>query len=141
MSHVSAGSNMMAIDDRLYMPLHLAAQLNNCAIAELLIRKGAKIESLAPNGLTPLYVCAEYNAASMAKLLVDNGASLEARYWLDKALRRDGTALHCAVRNQSLAVARFLVTKVANTEAKNDNGETPRSIASGREGWEFLQTG
>lgn len=62
-----------------WSPLHYAATGPETAIVEMLLARGAQIESASPNGSTPLMMAARYGAESSALLLQARGADTQVR--------------------------------------------------------------
>ena len=61
-------------------PLHEAAFESNCQIAALLIKHGAKINSVGGRGhYTPLFIASNRSDFRMMKLLIENGAKIYMR--------------------------------------------------------------
>ena len=59
--------------------LHFAAQAGNKDVAELLIDKGAQVDSLGEHGTTPLMVALSSGKIETGKYLIDKGADIKAK--------------------------------------------------------------
>ena len=60
-------------------PLHVAAEQNQTAVAELLISRGAEVEAPQGDGLTPLSRATFYKSAQVMALLKRHGAKCPAQ--------------------------------------------------------------
>ena len=58
-----------------YTPLHLAAQLNQIEIAQMLINFGADADAQDVSNRTPLHIANDYNHAAVLLILLKCGAS------------------------------------------------------------------
>ena len=101
-------------------PLHVAAAQNDLQLAELALKKGARVNvTMYERGSMPLHLAAWNNSAEVAALLLKHGAELEAR-------NADGkTPLHLACWQNAPAVAKVLLAHGADVSARNKYGETP----------------
>ena len=59
------------------MPLHVAAEQNHTAVAELLIARGAEVEAIEESGFTPLSRATFYKSAQAMGLLKRHGAKCQ----------------------------------------------------------------
>ena len=118
--HLAAGADVNAKDDKgTYKgmtPLCVAAMSGDKEIAELLIAKGADVDTKHELYGTPLH-----NAANkeIAELLIANSADVNAK---------DGTGrtpLHWAAFGGHKEVAELLIAEGADVNAKADGGGTP----------------
>lgn len=153
---VNHGASVDAEDEELCTPLHIAAKQDSAEIAQLLLQKGANMESPS---ITPLCLAAMRGSAAVVEVLMLAGADphgvteLSSLSPFDAAADRghDGvlkvmirlgadvsattdeygdTALHVA---NGTAVVGVLIEAGADVEARNDLGLTPLlSAASGR---------
>src|SRR5690606_31615524 len=57
-----------------FLPLHIAALLDNRAVAADLIRAGASVDTQGPSGYTALHISSELNHPGIVADLVFNGA-------------------------------------------------------------------
>ena len=104
--------------------LHFAAEwrLNNAA--EVLLEKGAPINSQNTNGETALFSALQSDNAALIKLFIKNGADLSLRDYLGNTL------LHAAVAKEAEQSA-ALILKAADVNAKNLAGKTALHAAAG----------
>ena len=105
--------------DRMFTPLNMASRLGLDDVAEILLSKGAAINSLDANDRTALHSAVD-NAVTPAfetvKLLVSRGAIVT-----DKD-NQGQTPLHLA---KSADVVSYLIEAGADVNAKDNNGLTP----------------
>lgn len=132
--------------------LHIAARENAINLAQLLLEKGADINSRDRDSCTPLHIAAEYAEPAMTELLLANGSESQVKKFFgtstlhaalteksdDQTLAllvlaqvdmeardwRGRTALTIAVRRDSPAVARSLLQHGANAEVSDSARET-----------------
>lgn len=88
-------------------------------IAELLITKGADVNTKDITGITPLYRIASNGQREVAELLLAKGADVNAK------TNNGFTPLHVGAQNGHKEVVELLIAKGANVNAKNDDGTTP----------------
>jgi ankyrin repeat protein len=101
--------------------LHVAAMRGNLEIAQLLVRKGASINSdPSCNGITPLYLAIINQREEVAKFLIENKADLEIPSRLLACL----TSLGLAVYKGNLNLVKLLIEHGANVNSKNRSGES-----------------
>lgn len=139
-----------------WSPLHYAAETGHEALARLLIRKGADVDS-RERGWTPLHIAVCKGNMSIAKVLISNGADIDARDKdgetalshavhggrepLVELLMKGGadpntadncgrTPLHRAVMAGNERVAEFLVRNGADIHARDRGDDTPLSLAN-----------
>ncbi|KAJ3106359.1 hypothetical protein HDU96_008238 [Phlyctochytrium bullatum] len=62
-----------------WTPLHMAAEVGNAAVAELLLTKGATVNAVGGNRWTPLHVAAYNGHRQVVELLKSRGADTNAR--------------------------------------------------------------
>jgi serine/threonine protein kinase len=90
-------------------------------IAELLIDKGADINSKDQGGKTPLYYM---RSLEMAQFLIAQGADVNVKAW-------DGTTpLFSAADQSNKEMAQFLIAQGADVNVKDKNGMTPLRLAT-----------
>lgn len=117
--------------------LHVAAELDDVTLAELLLDRGAEMEAEASWGHTPFQWAAQLGSARVGRLLLDRGAERhglwsaaalgdleDVRRYLGEVLRGNipaGTtvsdAFHIACRNGHLEVAKLLLSSGAAVDA------------------------
>ncbi len=90
--------------------LHRAASLGEIKIAELLINKGAKVDSFYHQKNTPFTFAAYSGKVEVAKLLLSKGANLNYRNQIGE------TALIFAVRNRHSKFIDFLLNNKVNID-------------------------
>ncbi|XP_072042762.1 transient receptor potential cation channel subfamily A member 1-like [Amphiura filiformis] len=131
-------------------PLHLAARYNCPDAAEVLIHYGADVTDALTNGQTPLHVCCRRGFLKVVKILVHNGETSyvnsrdkektaqlhqdtmaieggipQDNFLSDKDIEGN-TALHLAVGNRHVNVAKYLIERGAPINCrKTSNGFTP----------------
>ena len=108
--------------------MHWAAWRGHEEVAELLIAKGADVNTKNKDGGTPLHNATWKGHKEIAKLLIDNGADVNAK----RADEEAWTPLHSAAWMGHKEIAELLITKGADVNTKNDDGETPLDVAIGR---------
>jgi len=122
--------------------LHFAASKE---VAELLIAKGADVKANDAFGFTPLHFAAEFDRIEVAQTLIGKGADINAQskyhfdtwtpIWNYRLLRslpgnsRGTTPLFFA---RSPEMAKLLIAKGADVNAKNKNGMTPLHITKSK---------
>src|SRR5579872_3159273 len=84
--------------------LHWAADLDNLAIADVLIRAGAPVNAANDLGATPLYLACRNRSAPMVDRLLAAGANANA-----KLLKGETALMTCARTGESKAVKALLV--------------------------------
>ncbi|HEX3068895.1 MAG TPA: ankyrin repeat domain-containing protein [Thermoanaerobaculia bacterium] len=105
--------------------LHMAAFGGNAANTELLIRKGAVIESRAVSKFrnTPLQTALLSGQYATAKILIDHGADVLIRQ------SKGFTPMHEAAVNGRTDLVQLLLDHGAEINSVADNGETPLAEA------------
>jgi ankyrin repeat protein len=99
--------------------LHWAADLDNLAIADLLIRAGARVDAANDLGSTPLHLACTNRSASMVDRLLEAKANANA-----KLLNGETVLMTCARTGEAKAV-RALLTHGADAKAKeNEHDQT-----------------
>ena len=104
-------------------PLHAAARMGCSEAVKLLLDHGADVSSCDLTGRTPLQETAASGHVKVALLLLQNGAAVSAQ-----SLHEGATAMHFAARygdwSANLSVLRLLISKGADTSAKDNDGGT-----------------
>ncbi len=110
-----------------YTPLHWAAYKGNENLVDLLTANGAQVNIQSKDGQTPLHMAAGKGRYEVVKLLIDIGANVN-------ATTKEGkfTPLHDAAYDGHKDVAKLLASSGANVLMRNDRGETPLLVATGR---------
>jgi len=106
-------------------PMHLAARVGKISMVEMLIEKGANIDSKDLAGRTPLFIAAEGDSPPLVDLLIANGADVNSRDNED-----NDTPLHRASRGKNAAIVELLLLNGANVNLTNGKEESPLHIAS-----------
>ncbi|RWP12082.1 MAG: ankyrin repeat domain-containing protein [Mesorhizobium sp.] len=68
-------------------PLHVAAEENQVAVADLLIARGAQVEAIQEYGFTPLSRATFFQSAQVMVLLKQRGAKCQPKEKLGAALK------------------------------------------------------
>jgi ankyrin repeat protein len=111
--HVSAPCDLNALQaDSLNDKLFVAIENNDIVTVEQLLRGGANVEAVGPNGLTPLMSAAEQGSVPLVSLLLQNGADA------NKRGDQDETVLSWAARSGRVRVVDLLV-RLSDTKNKN----------------------
>jgi hypothetical protein len=116
--------------DRIGTGLMIAAWEGNVEMMELFAARGANVNAFNQNGETALMLASWRGQIEAVKWLLDRGARLD----------RPGLAwspLHYAVFNGHDAVAKLLIERGANVNARSTNGSSPLMMAA-REGKDRL---
>ncbi|GMH36829.1 hypothetical protein BSKO_04702 [Bryopsis sp. KO-2023] len=106
-------------------PLVSAAFNGHVGIVEMLIEKGANVDTQNNRGVSALFLAAQEGHLDVAKVLVEAGANLDAQNDKDGA-----AALFMAAQGGHLDVARVLVEAGATVDLERDTGATPLSVAA-----------
>jgi ankyrin repeat protein len=113
-------------------PLHAAILYGNLGIVELLIDKGANLETEDREGETPLHEAVSFCNTDVVELLLKKGAKVDARTHPRPAIRRFETfrtPLHMAAVSCDSKMVSLLVAHGADVNAKTDFGSTPLDYA------------
>ncbi|MES2522110.1 MAG: ankyrin repeat domain-containing protein [Gemmatimonadota bacterium] len=112
-----------------WTPLHLAGFFGQHEAAELLLDRGASLDTLSRNSTanTPLHaaLAGRVNDA-LVRLLVERGAEVNARG------AHGYTPLHLAASRGAEALVMLLLVHGADAHAMTDDGKTPADIARDR---------
>lgn len=109
-----------------FSALHLAAWFGQVGAAELLLARGAEVESVADNGtgLRPLHSAAAGGHEVIVHLLLDRGADIE-------ATQGGGVrAIHSAAHRDDVSMVRLLVGRGADPSAATDDGRRPADLTT-----------
>ena len=108
-------------------PLHEAAAEGKLDMCQLLLSKGAGIDTLDNKSYTPLHWAAKKGQLSVAKYLLKKGANL---HFKSKNLEDCGqTPLHFAAAQGNLGMCQLLVSKGAHIQALDGKELTPLHLA------------
>ena len=121
-------------DNRGCTPLHYAmhdgdheshndVQVSRCV--ELLLNRGANVETQNIHGSTPLHLAAFKMSEKVVRSLITNGANINLKN------NESQTALHKASRRGHLEIAQLLLDHKANIDLQDNNGSTPLHLAIG----------
>ena len=123
--------DVSAQDANGWSAVHLAASRGNVPLMRLLIEKGADVNRvcvckgfLDARDWTPLQMAARRSRTEVVDLLLARDADHR------PANSRGATALHQAVEGDTPAIVRALIDKGADTQAKDNEGQTPRDYAA-----------
>lgn len=104
-------------------PLAHAARNGRCDAAQLLIDRGAVVDTPTATGETSLHLAASANHAELIRLLLGRGGQLEAR-------TKDGfTPLAIAAKSDAAKATLALVAAGADIKAANNDGLMPIHLA------------
>ena len=114
-----------------WKPLHYAAKRNRKDVAKLLIGYKADVDAANWYTMTPLHVAARYGSKDVAELLVYQGANVRARDVLGYTpLHYCGYGyLRKAPSPGHEAVAKFLLARRIDVNARGNDGKTPLGLA------------
>lgn len=114
-------------------PLFIAVENGNSAIAEILIRFGAKVNARNSDRRTPLMLVDEDAEDGLVELLVRNGAKLD-------LTDKDGnTALILAAETAEVKTVKALIAAGAGVNFQNKSGETALMKAADRNDLEMVR--
>lgn len=118
-------SRINAISPDGFPLLSLATFFGQFAVAELLVDRGADVNSLSTNGmnLRPIHAAAARNTEPTMRKLLTAGADANAQQaggW---------TALHSAAKHGNHALVDLLLQFDADPSVKSDDGKTARDLA------------
>ncbi|KAL6716196.1 Actin-related protein 3 [Lecanora helva] len=106
--------------------LHRSIQGNRRTCAELLIKRGAKVDAIGADNFTPLMLCAQYGDHDTARLLLEESAPTAGKN------SAGNTALMIASSERQCFIVADLLSNGANVNATNDLGWTPLMFAADR---------
>jgi ankyrin repeat protein len=113
-----------ARDETGQTPLHIAAQIGDTELVELLLENTKDVNVSDAEGVIPMHLAAGGGQAEVAQLLLAKKANANARDNLDR------TPLHLASEGEEfdfegrLEVAKLLLTNKADVNARNASGRT-----------------
>jgi ankyrin repeat protein len=108
-------------------PLFYAIKNGHEAVVQLLLDKGAKLETKDQYGQTPLLCAINNGHEAIVQLLLDKGTKLETKDQYGQ------TPLFFAIKNKHEAIVQLLLDKGAELEIKNQHGRTPLLYATMKE--------
>lgn len=120
---LAAGADVRLPNRLNLMPLPLAATTGNAVLLRTLLDAGADPDTTDPAGESSLMIAARVGVLDAVQVLLDRGASVDQR---DEAFQQ--TALMVAVRENHAPVARLLIARGANVNAKTRVGPTPNWV-------------
>jgi len=94
-------------------PLHVTASGGHFAVAYLLIKNGADVNSVSESGHTPLRRAADRSNTEIIKLLIENGADINAKG------KYGMTVLHVVAQTDDVSLAEYLLSEGADINAKD----------------------
>ncbi len=103
----------------IWTPLHEAVYYDQREIVELLISKGADVNTKDNKGKTPLHYAVENGHKELVELFISKGADVNARD------NKGKTPLHYAVENGHKELVELFISKGANVNLKDNEGKTP----------------
>jgi uncharacterized protein len=109
-----------------FQPLGLAAFFGHADVAELLVNRGAPVNSPSRNAMRvmPLHSAIANQRTKIVQLLLDHGADVNA------AQADDFTPLHEAAQNGMLDVTQWLLDRGAQVNPRlKSNSQTPLALA------------
>jgi ankyrin repeat protein len=104
--------------------LHVAAFSDDNELAEVLLRRGVKVDALEYQGKTALHWAANSGSSTLVPLLLENGSNVNARDIYGN------TPLHLAVKSGFAKIAKILVEAGADKDAQDEVGRTPLHLAT-----------
>lgn len=118
--HIYYGSDINAqLPNGLY-PLQIAAEQGRIIMVRTLLKHGADIDQVSAEGDTALELAILAGRTQIAEVLLSEGAALDPSRLLLKAARAGVT---------DRDTVRFLIDRGADTEYRDDTGDTPLMVA------------
>jgi len=124
-SKVGSAGNIEKKNKKGETQLHSACGKGSLEIVKSLLQQGANPNTQDFAGWTPLHETAASGRVDIASLLLEYGARPSVPSKEERV-----TALHDAVGSAQIDMVRLLVSKGADVDAKDNKGNTPRSLAS-----------
>lgn len=118
--HIHWQSDINQLDPDGNYPLQVAARRGKIIVVELLLKHGAEVNAVNPAGHSALDDAMLTGRIQVVDLLLKHGASIDADTLLLKAAS-------AGINDRD--VIRYLAEKGADTEARNERGDTPLVIA------------
>ena len=123
---IEQGADVEAVGERQRArALHLAAELADIDLIEVLLTHGADVDARDADGRTPLIIASEWGATGAAARLLEHGAAVDSKDQL-----RQQTALHRAAENGHVEVVQKLLDHGAPVDAADQSGFTPFMLAA-----------
>jgi ankyrin repeat protein/uncharacterized UPF0146 family protein len=112
------------IDASRQTSLHFAARYRKTYAVQILIEKGASVNTVTTDNETPLHWASESGELEIVALLIEKGASVNA------VTINNNTPLHLASIRGDMKTIALLIEKGASVDAVTTNNETPLHLAS-----------
>ena len=122
------GASVDAVNSHGKTPLHIAVTHNYAACTEYLLKAGARDSVSSSTLSTPFHTAASCGSVECLELLLANAKDAKER--LNEADRNKCTALHKCALDGGLRVAKWLVDKGADVDAKDLHDTTPLLVAA-----------
>ncbi|MEI8124437.1 MAG: ankyrin repeat domain-containing protein [Parachlamydiaceae bacterium] len=107
--------------------LHIACSNNYSDIVDWLITQGADVSRADLKGDCPIHAATRKQSLTVVKTLVDHGASVDQKQGLFSDVRQ--APMHIAAINGSIDIIEFLLSKEADPNIQDSNGDTPLHYA------------
>jgi uncharacterized protein len=104
------------------IPLHWSVQEGSVEVSALLIEAGSRIDAVDDDGFTPLSTAVGSGHVKLVKFLYSKGSKIDKKIC-------GSTYLHLAIAYERVPLVKFLLEAGAKVNAKDDEGETPYSVA------------
>jgi ankyrin len=117
-------------------PLHRVAcgeyksQEDGVRVAQLLLDRGADINTRRKDDWTPLHLASYFGNAEIVQLLIDHGAEVDVMDDFGKTPLHDVSNGKYESQEDGVRVARLLLDHGAGVNAKSKSGDTPLELAS-----------